>query len=83
MATIAEPGTTIENSYDDNGRCVRQVNWYPDAEPYIFDFTYRSEGPRVIQAASRRSDGTWAQYTFDDKLECTETRSIKIGRAHV
>jgi YD repeat-containing protein len=65
MATIAEPGTTIENGYDENGRCVRPVNRYPDAEPYIFDFTYRTDGPRVVQADSHRSDGTWSRYTFD------------------
>jgi hypothetical protein len=76
-----EPGTAIENSYDENGRCVRQVKRYPDAEPYIFDFTYRTDGPRVIQAESRRSDGTWARYTFDENGYTTSETWGRIGSA--
>jgi YD repeat-containing protein len=33
MATIVEPGTDIENFYDANGRCIRQINRYPEAGP--------------------------------------------------
>jgi YD repeat-containing protein len=66
LATIVEPGTDIENSYDENGRCIKQVNRYADgSEPFVFDFTYKLEGSDVVQTDTRRSDGTWTQYTFD------------------
>jgi len=66
LATILEPGTDIENSYDENGRCIKQVNRYADgSEPFVFNFTYKLEGSDVVQTDTRRSDGTWTQYTFD------------------
>jgi YD repeat-containing protein len=65
MATILEPGTDIENTYDANGRCIRQVNRYADgSEPFVFDFTYTLDGSDVVQTDARRSDGTWIQYAF-------------------
>ena len=65
MATIVEPGTDIDNTYDQNGRCIRQVNRYADgSEPYIFDFAYTLDGSDVVKTGTRRSDGTWTQYTF-------------------
>ena len=66
IATMIEPGTDIENAYDTAGRCARQVNRYPDREPYVFDFTYVTRGDSIVQTTSARSDGTWARYTFDD-----------------
>jgi YD repeat-containing protein len=74
MATIVEPGTDIQNSYKD-GRCVRQVNRFADGSPpYIFDFDYTLEGSRVSQTRSRRSDGTWVHYSFDNAgFTTTET----------
>ncbi len=66
MATIVEPGTDIENTFDENGRCIRQINRYDDgSDPYIFDFTYTLDGSDVVQTDTRRSDGTWTQYTFN------------------
>jgi YD repeat-containing protein len=66
MATIIEPGTDIENTYDENGRCIRQVNRYADgSDPYIFDNAYKLDGSDVVQTDVRRSDGTWTQYTFN------------------
>jgi YD repeat-containing protein len=42
MATIVDPGRTIENTYDANGRCVRQIVRYPDEpEALTFTFSYR------------------------------------------
>ena len=65
MATIADPGTTIENSYDENGRCVRQVNRFPgEPDPFIFDVAYRTDGDAVVQTDIKRSNGTWSRYTF-------------------
>jgi YD repeat-containing protein len=65
MATISEPGTDIENTYDQNGRCIRRVNRHSNgSEPFVFDFTYQVEGSSVVRTDTRRSDGTWTQYTF-------------------
>lgn len=63
MATIREPGTDIENAFE-GGRCVEQVNRYPDSDPYIFRFTYRIANGVVVQTDSDRSDGTWLRYTW-------------------
>lgn len=65
LETIVEPGTNIENKYDRNGLCIRQVNRYDDgSEPFVFDFTYTLEGTNVVQTESRRSDGTWTVHSF-------------------
>jgi YD repeat-containing protein len=63
LATIEEPGVLIENTYE-NGRCIRQVNRYPDAEPYIFTFTYGVENDAIVRTQTKQSDGTWADYTW-------------------
>jgi YD repeat-containing protein len=63
LATIEEPGTSIENAYE-NGRCIRQVNRYPDAEPYTFTFTYVVEDDAIVRTHTTRSDGTWTEYTW-------------------
>lgn len=74
LATIEEPGTSIENVYED-GRCVRQVNRHPDGEPFIFTFKYQVENNRVVRTDTRRSDGTWTQFTWNaDRYSTTETR---------
>jgi YD repeat-containing protein len=65
LATIEEPGTSIENEYK-GGRCVRQVNRYPDREPYIFDFTYEVMNGHTTRTTSKRSDGSWIDYTWGD-----------------
>jgi YD repeat-containing protein len=64
LATIEEPGTSIENVYE-NGRCVRQVNRYPDGEPLIFTFAYHVESNRIVRTDTARSDGSWTQFTWD------------------
>jgi hypothetical protein len=67
MATIVEPDTDIENSYE-GGRCVKQVNRFADGSPpYIFDFEYALDGSRISQTLSRRSDGTWVGHSFDKR----------------
>jgi YD repeat-containing protein len=63
LATIEEPGASIENTYE-NGRCVRQVNRYPDAEPYTFTFTYDVEHDAIVRTRTKQSDGTWTDYTW-------------------
>lgn len=65
MATIAEPDTTIENTYED-GRCVRQVNRWPDeSQPYTFRFAYTLTDHRITQTDTTASDGTWTRYRFN------------------
>src|SRR5690606_29978283 len=64
LATIEEPGTSIENVYE-NGRCVRQVNRFSDSEPLVFTFVYHLEHNRVVGTDSTRSDGRWTRYTWD------------------
>ncbi len=76
MATILEPDTDIENVYDAYGRCVRQINRFPnapDADPYVFDFTYRTEGATIVQTDSKESDGTWSSFTFRNGYVIAET----------
>jgi YD repeat-containing protein len=65
MARIEDPGVVIENIYDADGRCTRQVNEYPDSEPYIFEFAYTLDGDTVVQTYETRSDGTWVRYAWD------------------
>ena len=79
MATIIEPGTDIENVYED-GRCVKQVNRYPDCDPYVFTFTYKTESGAIVQTDSDRSDGTWRRYTWSARLFTT---SETWGRAGI
>jgi YD repeat-containing protein len=67
MTTIEEPGASIENQFE-NGRCVRQINRFSDGRPpYVFDFTYEVKGERVVRTESRRSDGTWIRYLWNDR----------------
>jgi YD repeat-containing protein len=65
LATIEEPGTSIENLYA-NGRCVRQVNRYPDADPYVYEITYQLDGERILRTDTNASDGVWTQYSWGD-----------------
>ena len=70
MAAILEPGTDIENAFAD-GRCVRQVNRYSDAEPFTFQFSYRVQDGAVVQTDSDRSDGSWVRYTWGRDMYAT------------
>jgi YD repeat-containing protein len=73
LATIDEPGTSIENVYE-NSRCVRQINRYPHGEPLVFTFTYHLENNKVVRTDSTRSDGIWTRYTWDgDRRSTSET----------
>jgi YD repeat-containing protein len=69
MATIAEPGRSIENFYDSAGRCVRQVNHFPDSPiPYVFEFNYLIKDGRVVGSEESESDGTWKGLAYDKDL---------------
>jgi YD repeat-containing protein len=66
LTSIEEPGTSIENHFE-NGRCVRQINRFSDGSPpYVFDRIYDVNGKRVVRTENRRSDGTWVRYLWND-----------------
>jgi YD repeat-containing protein len=80
MATIVEPGTDIENSYD-GGRCVRQVNRYNDGSPpFAFDFEYTVDRSRISEAHTRRSDGSWKRDSFNSAGFTTSETTGVAGR---
>ena len=76
MATIEDPGHTIENEYDSDGRCVRQVNRYPDGrEPYTFTFAYAVDQGAVVAASTTETGGIWSRFTFGkDRYTTSESR---------
>ena len=77
LETIEEPGTSITNAYD-GGRCVRQVNWFPDRDPYVFELKYQVEGRTVHRTRISESNGTWREYAWDDRKSAM---SELVGRA--
>jgi YD repeat-containing protein len=76
MATIDDPEHTIENEYNAEGRCIRQVNRYPGSgEPFVFTFAYVLEDDRVVETSSTESDGAWSRFRFDaNRYTTSETR---------
>jgi YD repeat-containing protein len=64
MALISDPGKIIENVYED-GRVVKQVNRFPNDQPYVFQFTWMMTAGRVAEVESKRSDGTWTRYSYN------------------
>jgi hypothetical protein len=82
LATIDEPGTSIENSYAD-GRCIHQVNNYPDGEPLVFDFSYRVEGKRVLRTESRNSAGVYKIYAWDEDRRAASESFGQEGHAPI
>lgn len=66
MSAIVDPGILIENTYDADGRVIRQLDRFPgDAGPLIWDFAYTVRNGAVVATESRRSDGGWRRFTFD------------------
>lgn len=76
LATIEEPGTSIEQVWE-NKRCVRQLNRFPDDEPLLFTFTYQLQGDRVAGTDVTRSDGHWTRYVWSRaRYAVRETRGF-------
>jgi YD repeat-containing protein len=71
MTRVEDPGVIIENSYDANNRCIRQVNTYPESTPYTFEFSYLLNGDTVVETNEARSDGTWTRYNWDASQQRT------------
>jgi YD repeat-containing protein len=69
MATIDEPGWSIQNFYE-AGRCVRQLTHVEGQhDPYVFQFSYQMRGKKVAETESRESSGLWRRYTYDGNLD--------------
>jgi YD repeat-containing protein len=67
MLEIKDPGRTIENTFDRNGRCIRQITRYADGrDPYTFEYAYVTDGGRVARVESRHADGSFEVYTFNE-----------------
>ena len=64
LETIEEPTASITNRWE-GGRCVRQVNWYEDGDPYIFEFKYQAEGKKVHRTRISESSGHWREYAWN------------------
>ena len=79
LVTIQEPGTSITNRYE-GGRCVRQVNWLPDRDPYVFELIYQVEGPTVHRTRISESNGSWREYAWDDRKAAMSETHGRAGR---
>jgi YD repeat-containing protein len=67
LHTVTEPDILLENAYDGNGRCIRQINRFPGRDrPFVFDFSYLVDNDRVRQTDVHRSDGTWTSSTYGE-----------------
>ena len=66
LEQIEEPGTSTTNTYQD-GRCIRQANWYPERDPYVFEVKYQVDGRRVHRTRISESNGNWREYAWDDR----------------
>ncbi len=67
LAAVSQPDIRLENRYDDAGRCVEQVDHFPnDDEPLTFTFAYNTAGGHMRQVEDRRSDGTWSRWIYAD-----------------
>jgi hypothetical protein len=66
LTVIDADEALIENTYDQSGRVIKQVNSYPNDvdEPYTFTFAYKLVGERVAEVESKRSDGTWKRLAY-------------------
>ena len=59
---------------------MRQVNWFPDRDPYVFELKYQAEGRTVHRTRISESNGTWREYAWDDR---STAMSELHGRAGV
>ena len=74
MLTIEEPGWVINNTFDENGRVVRQVTQLADSdEPIILQFAYTVRDESVVQTDMTRN-GVRTRYTYNGRgYELSET----------
>jgi len=67
MLTIQEPGRTIENTYDEQLRVVRQVVHVTGQPAYIETLAYTIANGAVQQTVIVDNDGTRTELRFDDR----------------
>ena len=67
MLLIEEPGRSIENAYDDNGRLARQVVRYPGRADYVQLFAYVVEGDKVRETTMTENDGIRSVYRWNEE----------------
>ncbi len=74
MQRISEPGRTVENVYDAEGRVIRQTTWTTgQPDPYVLAVSYRVENRSVIEAEVNESDGSWRHLTFRQGYSISES----------
>jgi YD repeat-containing protein len=72
MRTLAGPELRLENTYDADGRVIRQDTWSRgDDDPDTSRFEYRGGKDAIVETKETRSDGTWSKYTFDASRNVT------------
>lgn len=80
METIREPGRSVVNTYNADGRVIRQATWpVGESQPYVIEVSYRVEGGAVAQTETSESDGTWRRLTFRNRYSVGE--SYRVGDA--
>ena len=66
LLTIDEPGWSIENEFDANGRVVRQTTRYPDSDDeYTIRFAYMVRDGAVIQTDTTEYDGSHTRTVYN------------------
>jgi YD repeat-containing protein len=72
MTRVEEPGRIVENAYDAEGLCQRQVVRFTDAsgkpsarEPYVYELSYRKDDGRISQTDLRQSSGQHRRIKFN------------------
>ena len=74
MLTIDEPRWHIENSYDVDGRCIRQVTRWPNGRKSVIDVAYTVGEKGITQTTTSWNGGPKTVYHFgeDHYLESKE-----------
>jgi YD repeat-containing protein len=67
MRTIDEPRWHIENWYDDDGRCVRQVTRFPDGRSSSLRVAYDVRDGKIVTATKSWNDGPKTIYRFNNQ----------------
>lgn len=74
MLTIDEPGWHIENSFDSDGRMVRQLTVWPERKPYFTEIAYKAENGVISETDVSENNGPHTIYRFDaDHYQISET----------
>jgi len=75
MLSINEPRWHLENTYDEGGRCVRQVTRLPDGRTSAIDVAYQVKDGAVVEASSAWNGGPRTVYRFN-KQQFMESKEM-------